>query len=385
MYQGNAEGYLYGWQANKRRGNRPQPDWTFRAGGAINDQVVVYEDRVLFGANDGRFYCLDKRSGEVLWQYAVDQPESRAFRHFSAPYAADGKVAVGGADRHGYVFDIASGELLLKQAVDDWVRAAPVFRGNTYFFATVSGRLYGVNTHGEVFFEEKISTHPILADLALGGDKIVINDSDLYAHCRTLAGEKVWTKSLIESFEKDGERILSDQIAGGAYYQSKPTAADGTVFFGTPARFVYAIDAQTGREKWKFEVGASISGAPTYYDGNIYFGQQGAEDDFYCLDATTGELVWKQSVDWVWGSATASDGMVYVPGIDGYAWALDAQNGHVVWKKPFSPLGVQRTRRRGQHRSVRLVGQLPAGLRQKNGRTALAVQRSRYRLRSGHD
>ncbi len=68
---------------------------------------------------------------------------------------------------------------------------------------------------------------------------------------------------------KEGERILSDQIAGGAYYQSKPTAANGTVYFGTPARFVYAVDAESGKEKWKFELGGSISGAPTYDQGRI--------------------------------------------------------------------------------------------------------------------
>ena len=224
VYQGNAEGYLYGWKANQRMGNRPKPDWEFRAGGAINDKVAIHEDKVLFGANDGSFYCLDKRSGKLLWQYTVDQPESRAFRHFSAPYAADGQVMVGGADKNVYTFDINSGKLLFKYAADDWVRAAPVFKGNTYFFATMSGKLYGIKSDKgklNTFFEEKISTHPIIADLALGGDKIVINDSDLYAHCLTLEGKKVWKKSLIESFEKDGHRILSDQIAGGAYYQSK--------------------------------------------------------------------------------------------------------------------------------------------------------------------
>ena len=339
-YLGNRAGYMYGLRADRRRGNRPKPDWSFRAGGAINDRAAVYGDYLLFGANDGSFYCLDKRSGELRWKYTVEAPETKSFRHFSAPFAAEGRVAFGGADRQFYVLDIETGELLLQHTADDWIRAAPVGRGDSYFFATMAGTLYGVElgsgTVGRELFTRELSAHPILADLSIGDGRMVASDSDLRAHCVTTAGEVVWTRSLIESFEREGERVLSDQIAGGAYYQSKPTAAEGMVFVGSPARFVYAMDARTGEERWKFELGAAISGAPTYYEGKIYVGQQGGEDDFYCLDARTGELIWKQNVDWVWGSATCSDGMVYVPGIDGYAWALDAATGAMIWKQPFS-------------------------------------------------
>lgn len=339
VYQGNMDGYMYGWDASKRLHNRPKPNWSFRAGGAINDRAFVYGGNVYFGANDGVFYCLDKKTGALKWKYEVENKESRAFRHFSAPYAADGLVAVGASDKNFYVFDASSGELKLKKAADDWIRAAPIFKDNKFFFATMNGSFYGVQLKkGKVkeLFKLSLSHHPILADLSMKDDKVVVNDSDLFVHCVNAKGQIVWERSLIESFEKGGNRILSDQIAGGAYYQSKPTAADDKVFFGTPSRFIYAVDAQSGEEIWKFEIGASISGAPTYYEGKIYVGQQGGEDDFYCIDATTGELVWKQSVDWVWGSATCSDGMVYIPGIDGYAWALDANTGAMIWKKPFS-------------------------------------------------
>jgi outer membrane protein assembly factor BamB len=223
--------------------------------------------------------------------------------------------------------------------VDDWVRSAPVFKDNRYFFATLKGSLYGLAFAGDSvkqIFKKHLSHHPILADLAMKDNKIVINDSDLWSYCVDTTGSNVWKMSLIESFMKDGNRIFSDQIAGGAYYQSKPTAVNDTVYFGTPMRFIYAVDAHTGKEKWKFELGASISGAPTVGDGKIFVGQQGGEDEYYCLEAETGKKIWDTKLDWVWGSATYSDGMVYVPGIDGYAWALDAENGHVVWKQPFS-------------------------------------------------
>jgi len=101
-------------------------------------------------------------------------------------------------------------------------------------------------------------------------------------------------------YQEDGYRIQTDQIAGGAYYQSKATAADGIVYIGSPSRFVYALDTESGKERWKYELGAAISGAPVFYNGRIYVGQQGGEDEFYCLDAKTGKMIWTQNVGWVW-------------------------------------------------------------------------------------
>lgn len=339
VYVGTAEGYLYSWQGFQRYGNRPKAEWEFRAGGAINRKPAVHRKEVLFGANDGVIYCLNRMTGKMRWSYDTKKTESKAFRHFSTPYVTDGKLFIGSADSKVFCLDIKSSKLLFEFEADDWVRSAPVFKDNQFFFATLSGSLYGLEfAEGKVTekFHQHLGHHPVLADLALQDDKIVINDSDLWSYCVNTQGELLWKISLIESFMQDGHRIFTDQIAGGGYYQSKPTAANDIVYFGTPMRFVYAVDAHTGEEIWKHELGGSISGAPTIGEGKIFIGQQGGEDEFYCLDAKTGEKIWESNLDWVWGSATYSDGMIYVPGIDGYAWALEAATGHVVWKHPFS-------------------------------------------------
>ena len=33
-----------------------------------------------------------------------------------------------------------------------------------------------------------------------------------------------------------------------------------------------------------------------------------------------------------WGSAAVGDGLVFIPGIDGYVNCLDANNGHIIWR-----------------------------------------------------
>jgi outer membrane protein assembly factor BamB len=99
---------------------------------------------------------------------------------------------------------------------------------------------------------------------------------------------------------------------------------------------LYAVDAKSGKEVWKFEMGAAISVGPACANGKIYAGQQGGERFFYCLDAEDGSLIWKQTVPggWVWGSAVVDDGLVYVPTVNGYAVCLDGDNGHIIWMFP---------------------------------------------------
>jgi len=339
VFIGTQTGYMYSWRADRRYGGRTSAEWQFRACGAINRKAEVFGDYLLFGANDGVFYCLNKNTGKLVWKHKVEDVEISAFRHFSRPYAKDHKVVVGGANKKLYCFDITTGKLLFSYKANDWVRSRPLFQEDNYYFTTMHGTFYGISVKkgkAKLLFKKQLTEHPIVADLAMKGDKIVINDADLYAHCLNTKGEMVWERSLIESFEKNGIRIFNEQIAGGGYYQSKPTAADGMVFFGTPIRFVYAVDAETGKEIWKFELGASISGAPTYDNGRIYVGQQGGEEEFYCLDAKTGEMIWTQKTGWDWGSANVSDGMVFVPGIDGYVMGLGAETGAIVWRHRFA-------------------------------------------------
>lgn len=338
IYVANQAGYMYAMTCRDKYGplDARRISWEFRGKGPINEKAETDGNLIFFGDNAGYFYCLNKTTGEKKWDYKVADPETRSFRLFSRPYAKDGLVVVGSSDMYMYCFEQESGKLLFKYKADDWIRAKPVFKDGIFYFTTMKGTFYGLKyKKGKVkeVFIKNPGIHPVIADLVLADDKILYNDSDLYTYVFDLKGNPLWTKSLIESFINDeGERIFTDEIAGGARYMSKPTAVDGLVYFGTPIRFVYAVDAETGKEVWKFEAGASLCGAPVYDNGKIYFGVHSGEDEFYCVDAKTGEIIWTQDIGWVWGSPNVSDGMVYISGIDGNVQALDAETGHIIWR-----------------------------------------------------
>jgi MYXO-CTERM domain-containing protein len=124
-------------------------------------------------------------------------------------------------------------------------------------------------------------------------------------------------------------------------------AVDGNiVVFGASNGVVHAVDAATGAELWKDDLGAGLAtnvswlyAAPSIVDGIVYVGTQ---KHFAALDEKTGRELW--SVDpspnagWLGSFAAAgvSDGVVignFSRGADGIvAWR--AEDGHELWRIP---------------------------------------------------
>ncbi len=309
--------------------------WQFQASGAINATPVIYKNFIFFGDNCGTMYCLSKHDGSLVWEYSVEHVERKALRHFSVPFVKDGKVYIGSANTFLYCFDQKSGELLWKHKHDDWIRSRPVVINNMVFSVTITGMLTcfkEIDDTVKPIWKKSISTHDVYANMNFSDNHLYISTSDLFLFCYDVQGSLVWKQSLIPCAYDGIHKIFLEQIAGGAYFQSKVTAANGKIFFGAPSGFLYAVDSQTGKEWWRFEMGGAISAAPAYQDSKIFVGQQGGEEYFYCIDAKTGEKIWQQSIGWTWGSCNISDNKVFVASIDGYANCLDTRSGAILWR-----------------------------------------------------
>ncbi|MFC1553693.1 PQQ-binding-like beta-propeller repeat protein [candidate division KSB1 bacterium] len=98
-------------------------------------------------------------------------------------------------------------------------------------------------------------------------------------------------------------------------------------------------------QKWKVTVGAS-NATPALVEDKLYvFTRQGAEEVIQCLDAASGEILWKYkyAAQAVSGAArnhpgprsspTVSDGKVITLGVGGVLSCLDTGTGDVVWRK----------------------------------------------------
>jgi len=130
---------------------------------------------------------------------------------------------------------------------------------------------------------------------------------------------------------------------------STPSLTAGVVYFGSDDGNLYALDAQTGRLKWKFLTQGMGRSRPAVAGDLIYF----TSDDgyMYALAARTGVQTWQTDIsnfmpadkrkiggssdptgfDYKQSSPVVSDGKVYIGSLDGNIYALEAGTGKVDW------------------------------------------------------
>ena len=73
-----------------------------------------------------------------------------------------------------------------------------------------------------------------------------------------------------------------------------PVCDEATVYFGSSSQdTLFALEAQTGRQKWNFVAGGPIRIAPTLFGDRILFGCD--DGNVYCLEKETGKFLWSFS------------------------------------------------------------------------------------------
>jgi polyvinyl alcohol dehydrogenase (cytochrome) len=146
----------------------------------------------------------------------------------------------------------------------------------------------------------------------------------------------------------------------GESANGQPTVASGRVFVGGDNGFVYSLDAATGCVYWSIENGSIVRNAltlgPITGQGSaryaVYFGDGHA--NVYAVDAQNGKLLWKTKVDphfvaRITAGVKFYNGRLFVPVSSseefssgnrdypcctsrGSVVALDANNGKQIWK-----------------------------------------------------
>jgi formylglycine-generating enzyme required for sulfatase activity/outer membrane protein assembly factor BamB len=130
--------------------------------------------------------------------------------------------------------------------------------------------------------------------------------------------------------------------------RSCPLALRDKAYIGTDAGIFYALDSETGKEKWRFKMASGPLGdigkgyhanaypsAPTIKNGILYMG--GAGGFLYALDIKTGRPKWKTTIygaKTVPGSPLPAYGAVFAPihgyGRDSGLMAVHGETGQVL-------------------------------------------------------
>lgn len=177
---------------------------------------------------------------------------------------------------------------------------------------------------------------------------------DWPAYNRTLAGDRFSPLAEIDTGNVGGlELKCSYTLPEVSSLQTGPLVVDGTMYFTTETRS-YAIDGATCAEKWLVErplaqpSALAVHRGFAYLDGRLFRGT--SDLHVLALDAADGHTIWDHAIDLEDSGATmpmapiAADGLVFIgnaggdqTGVTGHVYALDAADGHVVWRFDVVP------------------------------------------------
>jgi outer membrane protein assembly factor BamB len=254
-------------------------------------------------AHTGLYITPDyKNIGDLKWKFKTGG------KIFSSPVITHGISYVGSEDSNLYAIRAVTGELIWKFPTGGAVSSSPAVYNQLVYFTSYDGFCYALNaaTGKEVW---KFKT---------GGEKKV-------------GAKGLWTMKPEDMYMED----LWD------FFLSSPVVeinGEPTVYFGSSDGNLYAVDALTGREKWKFKTQGIIHSSPALYNGTVFFGSW--DTYLYAVDEQTGKEKWKfktrdqpgyHLLEGIQSSPTIKDSMVYFGARDGFFYALNAKTGGMVW------------------------------------------------------
>ena len=121
--------------------------------------------------------------------------------------------------------------------------------------------------------------------------------------------------------------------SGVAIYGS-PVVSNGLVYIAGYNGRVYAYEeSNITTQRWVYPMNdkiSSIVGTIVVNNGKLFFGD--TDGIFYCLDAMTGDLIWKETTgDRIWGTAAVSGDVVYIGSFDKNLYAFNISDGSQKW------------------------------------------------------
>jgi len=120
--------------------------------------------------------------------------------------------------------------------------------------------------------------------------------------------------------------------------ESSPLVANGLVYVGDWRGFLYAFAARTGKRLWSYRTGAQVKGAVAVSGRRLYVGSY--DGHVYALYARTGRLIWRASGQprlgghgEFYSTPAAAYGRVYIGSTDGKVYSFGAASGKLRWSQ----------------------------------------------------
>lgn len=249
---------------------RDEPKWVYPRdsylGGPIVGGLVVSEDKVYFGAADGRVYALDAGDGHKIAEFQTGD------RVWSTPAVKDGVVYIGSFDKKLYALDANTLQptKFKEFPTDGTIIATPLVEGGTVYFGSFDRYLYAIDA------ESGSLKWRFLAENWFWAEPLEYNNV-IYAPCL------------------DGRIYVLDPATGsqlippltlGSPISSSPVVVENKVVVATESGRIYTVDTSSYRLSELTNLGQNVYAPLSSSGGTIFVHTE--QDALFAIDVATG-------------------------------------------------------------------------------------------------
>lgn len=288
-----------------------------------SEKEIAEADEQLKKVN-GEVWCLDAKTGEVVWTQKVGRAILGSIAH------ADGRLYVGSCDGAVTCFTV-DGKLVKSWNANEPIKVSPAVGSNVVYAVTDSGKVYGLDrTTMKPIWDTRAGNGGLfLSSPAVGGGHLYVGTDGNGLMCLGRPSgeqeERVWN-GFLGGPGQTGWADKTPAPAGGKFAWRFPaedpdesaTSAvvkvSAPVAVNTNAIYVGLYEARNGlvslgtskdrrkapAEQWFFATSNGVYSSAAFRGGKVYVvdGKPGDKDrKLYCLAAADGRQVWSMPVE----------------------------------------------------------------------------------------
>ena len=308
--------------------------WHKALKGGIYSTPVTDGKSLFIGDDVGVMYSLDKKTGKTNWTF------NTGMRIVGSPAVDAGVVVFGSANYNIYGLDAKTGKELWHVTTQQAVMGAATIHEGVAYIGGGDGKMYAIDIHsGKVKWAFDELKNYVLTRPLVYNNKLYFGTWDTHFYALNLAdGSLVWKWN-----NGKGNPKLSPASVW-------PVAANGKVFITAPDRYFTCLDAETGEQVWRTKeykvretVGMSEDGRTVYskcmWDTVVAISTECYGDKAMRREGDeVREYVTRWAVNAGFGyehnpaMPLEKDGTLWVSTKNGLLLGMDAETGKVLWR-----------------------------------------------------
>lgn len=273
--------------------------------------------------------------------------------------AAEGYVLLGLRDERVAVLRPADGAEVLSIDADDELTTAPVYAHGRLFMVSRSGSLSVAGwPKGELLLEkpdsDAVGVLPYGRNLLVtdAGGELQLLNADLKELWSYQAADAASTAPMVHGGmavyqTRDGWLHAVDAETGKGKFRieigstaAAPVAADGVFILTVRSGELHAFDSAAREVSWSYDLDGEIYGSPALWQGRLFVASWGGT--LRCLSFSSGDDLWQQPLSSpVTASPVVAGGILYVACESGEVLAFDARSGLPLWRDRASHGPIQ--------------------------------------------